>query len=82
MSGIEWTGVTWNPIVGCSIESEGCHNCYAMRMAARLAAMGQEPYQDTTRKVKNKAFWTGDINEAVTGCSPNRMICREARSSS
>jgi protein gp37 len=64
MSRIEWTAVTWNPIVGCSIESEGCNNCYAMRMAARLAAMGQEPYQDTTRKVKNKDFWTGDINRS------------------
>lgn len=39
MSKIEWTGKTWNPIVGCSIVSPGCTNCYAMRMAARLEAM-------------------------------------------
>ena len=35
-SSIEWTDLTWNPVVGCSIESAGCTNCYAMRMAARL----------------------------------------------
>ncbi len=28
-------GETWNPIVGCSKESEGCKNCYAERMAIR-----------------------------------------------
>ena len=36
MSKIEWTGETWNPIVGCSIVSPGCTNCYAMKMAARI----------------------------------------------
>lgn len=30
MSKIEWTGETWNPVVGCSIVSPGCTNCYAM----------------------------------------------------
>jgi protein gp37 len=39
MTKIEWTGETWNPIVGCSIVSPGCTNCYAMKMAARLEAM-------------------------------------------
>jgi protein gp37 len=38
MTKIEWTEATWNPIVGCSIVSPGCTNCYAMRMAARLDA--------------------------------------------
>ena len=39
MTSIEWTEKTWNPIVGCSIVSPGCTNCYAMRMAARLESM-------------------------------------------
>jgi protein gp37 len=30
---------TWNPIIGCSKISDGCRNCYAERMAARLASM-------------------------------------------
>lgn len=28
-TGIEWTDVTWNPVVGCQRISEGCRNCYA-----------------------------------------------------
>ena len=31
-SKIEWTDKTWNPVIGCSKVSEGCRNCYAMRM--------------------------------------------------
>lgn len=38
-SNIEWTDATWNPIVGCSIVSPGCTNCYAMKMAHRLESM-------------------------------------------
>ncbi len=41
MSGIEWTNSTWNPVVGCSAVSTGCRNCYAERMAKRLAAMAR-----------------------------------------
>lgn len=63
-STIEWTEHTWNPIVsGCSIISEGCTNCYAMQMANRLEAMGQEKYKGLTRKTaKGKIVWTGKIN--------------------
>lgn len=39
MSKIEWTEETWNPFVGCSKVSEGCKNCYAEKMAYRLANM-------------------------------------------
>ncbi|NCC51355.1 MAG: phage Gp37/Gp68 family protein, partial [Spartobacteria bacterium] len=34
-----YTPETWNPIAGCSKISEGCRNCYAERMACRLAHM-------------------------------------------
>ncbi len=60
-SKIEWTEATWNPISGCTILSPGCTNCYAMRMAARLARMGQEKYQGTTRISGGRAKWTGKI---------------------
>lgn len=56
---IEWTDATWNPVAGCSIMSAGCTNCYAMRMAARLEAMGVEKYKGLTRKSGNRAKWTG-----------------------
>jgi protein gp37 len=34
---IEWTDRSWNPTVGCSKVSQGCKNCYAMSMSARIA---------------------------------------------
>src|SRR5688572_9246098 len=58
---IEWTDATWNPVAGCTIVSPGCTNCYAMRMAARLAAMGVEKYTGLTRKSGGRAKWTGNI---------------------
>ena len=59
---IEWTDATWNPIAGCKIVSPGCSNCYAMRMAARLQAMGMEKYAGTTRKSGRRHVWTGQVN--------------------
>jgi protein gp37 len=58
---IEWTDATWNPVAGCSIISAGCSNCYAMRMAARLEAMGVEKYVGLTRKSGSRSVWTGKI---------------------
>ena len=58
---IEWTDATWNPVAGCAILSPGCTNCYAMRMAARLEAMGQAKYRGLTRRSGNRAVWTGKI---------------------
>ncbi len=37
VSKIEWTEKTWNPVTGCTPVSPGCKNCYAKRMAKRLA---------------------------------------------
>jgi protein gp37 len=61
-SDIEWTEATWNPIAGCKVLSPGCTNCYAMRMAARLQAMGMAKYAGTTRKSGKRHVWTGRIN--------------------
>jgi protein gp37 len=41
---IEWTDKTWNPVTGCSKQSDGCTHCYAEVMARRLKAMGQKKY--------------------------------------
>lgn len=62
LSEIEWTDATWNPISGCAIISPGCTNCYAMRMAARLQAMGHASYLGTVRKSGNRPVWTGRIH--------------------
>lgn len=58
---IEWTDATWNPVAGCTVLTAGCTNCYAMRMAARLEAMGVEKYVGLTRKSGGRAKWTGKL---------------------
>lgn len=58
-SGIEWTEATLNPIAGCERISPGCVNCYAEKMAKRLAAMGQAKYQGV---LDEHGRWNGRIN--------------------
>jgi protein gp37 len=62
LSDIEWTDATWNPVAGCRVLSAGCKNCYAMRMASRLQAMGLDAYQGTTKKSGGRHVWTGKTN--------------------
>lgn len=64
MTKIEWTQQTWNPIAGCSIVSPGCTNCYAMKMARRLDAMGVPHYQGLTKVVNGNPVWTGQVHAA------------------
>lgn len=62
MTKIEWTEKTWNPIVGCSVVSPGCTNCYAMKRAARIERMGGAPqYDGTTQQTKGGAVFTGHV---------------------
>jgi protein gp37 len=61
---IAWTDATWNPVVGCSVVSPGCTNCYAMREAARIAAFGgpaAPKYRGLTNKTKGGPVWTGEL---------------------
>ena len=30
---------TWNPVIGCSMASDGCHNCYAIKTVKRQIAL-------------------------------------------
>jgi protein gp37 len=60
MTKIEWTDETWNPIVGCSVVSPGCINCYAMRMAGtRLKTTNA--YSGLTQDTKAGPVWTGEV---------------------
>ncbi len=71
-SAIEWTDASWNPIVGCSIVSPGCTNCYAMRQAhrmkhfaeARTGSPADTHYFGTTKVVNGKPVWTGMMRAA------------------
>lgn len=59
---IEWTQRSWNPIVGCTIVSPGCTNCYAMRMAARIDKMTlRSHYAGLTQSSKGGPVWTGKL---------------------
>lgn len=37
---IDWTGLSWNPVTGCTKCSPGCKNCYAEPLGERLRKMG------------------------------------------
>lgn len=67
-SSIEWTTKTWNPVIGCEIVSAGCKNCYAMKMAKRLEAMGQANYTGLTKTVNGRAVWTNTVR-----CLPEKL---------
>lgn len=60
---IEWTDRTWNPVRGCSITSEGCRNCYAMKQAHRFSGEGKA-YEGLTKLGSKGPVWTGDIRIA------------------
>lgn len=67
---IEWCDVVWNPLAGCTRVSEGCRNCYAEVMAARLVNMGQaEKYGPTVRGGVARPRWTGRVVEDVEALS-------------
>jgi protein gp37 len=57
-SAIEWTDATWNPTRGCSMVSEGCANCYAMKVAHRFRGPGL-PYEGLTSALSGK--WNGKV---------------------
>ena len=65
-TGIEWTDATWNPVVGCSLLSPGCTNCYAMGQAARIVRCSEglkrpSTYDGTVETVKGRPVWTGKV---------------------
>jgi protein gp37 len=59
MTKIEWTGLTWNPVVGCEKVSPGCKNCYAERFAVRLAGIKRSKHKYIPVVYKGK--WSGGI---------------------
>lgn len=73
-TGIEWADATWNPVVGCSIVSPGCTNCYAMRQAARLLDKAGSHYEGPTRTVNGNAVWTGKV-----ALAPDRILTQPLR---
>ena len=44
-SRIEWTGVTWNPVTGCTKVSPGCDHCDAETFAERFRGVPGHAYE-------------------------------------
>lgn len=63
-TGIEWTNHTWNPMVGCSIHTAGCKNCYAMKQAGAITAKHYEGVVKWVGSAARESVWTGKINPA------------------
>ncbi len=57
---IEWATKTWNPVRGCSLVSDGCRHCYAMKQAHRFSGPGG-PYEGLTEIGPAGPRWTGRI---------------------
>jgi len=59
-SAIEWTDATWQPITGCSLESPGCTNCYAMKLAG--GRLRHHPSRaGLTTMTKAGPVWNGQV---------------------
>lgn len=72
---IEWTDKTWNPVTGCSKQSDGCVHCYAEVMARRLKAMGQKKYTNGFKLTVHE----DDLNEPYKWKgSHNVFVCSMA----
>lgn len=67
---IEWTEYSWNPITGCTPISEGCQNCYAQRMAKRLAGRCGYPADDPFRVTLHP----DKLNEPLKWKKPRRVF--------
>lgn len=74
MTKIEWTDEVWNPLAGCSVLTPGCTNCYAMKMARRLEAIGVDHYAGLTQTTKGGAVWTGKV-----ALAPNHILTKPLR---
>lgn len=62
---IEWCEETWSPVIGCSKVGPACLNCYAARMATRLAANPQTP---DYKGIAAGGEWSGEAR-----CLPHRL---------
>jgi len=59
-SKIEWTDATWNPVRGCSLISDGCTHCYAMKQAHRFSGP-DKAYEGLTELGPDGPRWNGNI---------------------
>lgn len=68
---IEWTDKSWNPVTGCTPCSVGCQNCYAKRMARRLAGRCGYPAAPNEFAV---TFHPGRLDEPLKWRKPRKIF--------
>ena len=72
-SKIEYVDETWNPVTGCTKVSPGCENCYAERMARRLA--GRFGYPEAPRHF-DVTLHPNRLDEPLRRKKPTRyLVC-------
>ena len=80
-SKIEWTDRVWNPITGCTKISEGCQNCYAERMAKRLAGRcgydEDDPFRVTIHRDRLRQPYTWVKPARVFVCSMGDLFHKD-----
>jgi protein gp37 len=60
-SKIQWTGRTWNPVVGCSKCSRGCDHCYAILQSFLNEVRHISQYQGLTILQGGRRNWSGKV---------------------
>jgi protein gp37 len=61
MGKIQWTGRTWNPVVGCSKYSRGCDHCYAILQSFLNEVRHISQYQGLTILQNGRYNWSGKV---------------------
>ncbi len=77
ITGIGWTGSTWNPWMGCRSVSPGCHHCYARTLVTNLMGLDFSNVRRTTdRNFAAPARWKEP--RLIFTCSISDFFIEEA----
>ena len=73
MSKIQWTDRTWNPVVGCQINSPECNNCYAKELA-QSARMQQFPQYQEVKNWDKAVFAYSQLLKPLSWKTPSMIF--------
>lgn len=69
-TGIEWSGATWNPWVGCTKVSPGCKNCYMFRDLNQKNVYDPNTVRRTTTTFNSPLKWHRAMKRIEAGGMP------------
>ncbi len=70
---IQWTDRSWNPIVGCQINSPECENCYAKELT-QTARMQQFPQYQAVKNWDKAMFVPNQLIKPLTWKQPSMIF--------